>query len=95
MDDLETPTIYTVGKIVKSGIPVMVYRYYMLVYKWLWLLPYTVIGLKSLSTCYDSGDQDSVIPFTGTRNLVYKLAKALGLKTTVPYRPWFEGKQVS
>ncbi|KAB2012983.1 hypothetical protein ES319_D09G126800v1 [Gossypium barbadense] len=66
MDDLETPTIYTVGKIVKSGIPVMVY----------------------------SGDQDSVIPFTGTRNLVYKLAKALGLKTTVPYRPWFEGKQV-
>ncbi|XWS58978.1 hypothetical protein CRYUN_Cryun08bG0080900 [Craigia yunnanensis] len=41
-----------------------------------------------------SGDQDSVIPFTGTRTLVYKLAKALGLKTTVPYRPWFEGKQV-
>ncbi|WRX23904.1 Peptidase S10 [Theobroma cacao] len=41
-----------------------------------------------------SGDQDSVIPFTGTRTLVYKLAKALGLNTTVPYRPWFEGKQV-
>ncbi|XVE60954.1 hypothetical protein DITRI_Ditri06bG0002300 [Diplodiscus trichospermus] len=41
-----------------------------------------------------SGDQDSVVPFTGTRTLVYKLAKVLGLKTTVPYRPWFEGKQV-
>ncbi|XP_021297402.1 serine carboxypeptidase-like 45 [Herrania umbratica] len=41
-----------------------------------------------------SGDQDSVIPFIGTRILVYKLAKVLGLNTTVPYRPWFEGKQV-
>ncbi|XWS43018.1 hypothetical protein CRYUN_Cryun16bG0064800 [Craigia yunnanensis] len=40
-----------------------------------------------------SGDQDDVIPFTGTRTLVYKLEKLLGLKTTVPYRPWFEGKQ--
>uniref|UniRef100_A0A2N9EQC6 Carboxypeptidase n=1 Tax=Fagus sylvatica TaxID=28930 RepID=A0A2N9EQC6_FAGSY len=41
-----------------------------------------------------SGDQDAVIPFTGTRTLVNGLAKELGLKTTVPYRPWFEGKQV-
>ncbi|KAF5480528.1 hypothetical protein F2P56_001270 [Juglans regia] len=41
-----------------------------------------------------SGDQDSVIPFTGTRTLVHGLAMELGLKTTVPYRAWFEGKQV-
>ncbi|GKV45210.1 hypothetical protein SLEP1_g52318 [Rubroshorea leprosula] len=41
-----------------------------------------------------SGDQDSVIPFTGTRTLIYKLAKEFGLKTTVPYRAWFESKQV-
>lgn len=41
-----------------------------------------------------SGDQDSVIPFIGTRTLVNKLAKELGLKTTVPYRAWFESKQV-
>ncbi|XP_015897984.3 serine carboxypeptidase-like 45 isoform X1 [Ziziphus jujuba] len=41
-----------------------------------------------------SGDQDSVIPFIGSRSLVNKLAKELGLKTTVPYRVWFEGKQV-
>lgn len=44
---------------------------------------------------FDSGDQDAVLPFTGTRKLVYRLAKLLGLNTTVPYRPWFEGKQVN
>ncbi|PQM42139.1 serine carboxypeptidase-like 45 [Prunus yedoensis var. nudiflora] len=42
-----------------------------------------------------SGDQDSVIPLTGTRTLVHRLAKGLGLKTTVPYRVWFEEKQVA
>ncbi|XP_022980789.1 serine carboxypeptidase-like 45 [Cucurbita maxima] len=41
-----------------------------------------------------SGDQDSVIPLTGSRTLVHKLAKELGLETTVPYRVWFEGQQV-
>ncbi|KAK6250317.1 Peptidase S10 [Theobroma cacao] len=41
-----------------------------------------------------SGDQDSVIPLTGSRTLVRGLAKELGLETTVPYRVWFEGKQV-
>ncbi|KAJ1436040.1 Serine carboxypeptidase, serine active site [Sesbania bispinosa] len=41
-----------------------------------------------------SGDQDSVVPFIGTRRLVDKLAKRLGLKTTVPYSAWFVGKQV-
>ncbi|KAF3457501.1 hypothetical protein FNV43_RR02159 [Rhamnella rubrinervis] len=41
-----------------------------------------------------SGDQDSVIPFIGSRSMVNRLAKELGLKTTVPYRVWFEGKQV-
>ncbi|KAJ0973542.1 hypothetical protein J5N97_021501 [Dioscorea zingiberensis] len=41
-----------------------------------------------------SGDQDSVIPLTGSRTLIQKLAKELGLNTTVPYRVWFEGQQV-
>ena len=42
-----------------------------------------------------SGDQDSVIPLTGSRKLVNGLAKELGLRTTVPYRVWFEGQQVN
>ncbi|XP_023888952.1 serine carboxypeptidase-like 45 isoform X1 [Quercus suber] len=42
-----------------------------------------------------SGDQDSVIPLTGTRTLVNGLAKELGLNTTVPYRAWFGGTQVA
>ncbi|KAG5556020.1 hypothetical protein RHGRI_006604 [Rhododendron griersonianum] len=42
-----------------------------------------------------SGDQDSVIPLTGTRTLVNGLARELGLNTTVPYRVWFEGSQVA
>uniref|UniRef100_A0A7N0TIF6 Carboxypeptidase n=1 Tax=Kalanchoe fedtschenkoi TaxID=63787 RepID=A0A7N0TIF6_KALFE len=41
-----------------------------------------------------SGDQDSVIPFIGTRTLVDGLGRELGLNTTVPYRVWFEGRQV-
>ncbi|GAV71467.1 Peptidase_S10 domain-containing protein [Cephalotus follicularis] len=41
-----------------------------------------------------SGDQDSVIPLTGSRKLVHGLAEELGLKTSVPYRVWFEGQQV-
>ncbi|KAJ6339487.1 hypothetical protein OIU77_007447 [Salix suchowensis] len=41
-----------------------------------------------------SGDQDSVIPLTGSRTVVHRVAKELGLDTTVPYRVWFAGKQV-
>ncbi|KAF9668089.1 hypothetical protein SADUNF_Sadunf15G0091800 [Salix dunnii] len=41
-----------------------------------------------------SGDQDSVIPLTGSRTVVHRVAKELGLNTTVPYRVWFAGKQV-
>lgn len=41
-----------------------------------------------------SGDQDSVLPLTGSRVLVNGLAKDLGLKTTVPYRSWLSDKQV-
>ena len=41
-----------------------------------------------------SGDQDSVIPFTGTRTLISNLAASLQLNTTVPYSVWFQGKQV-
>ncbi|XP_043693650.1 serine carboxypeptidase-like 45 isoform X2 [Telopea speciosissima] len=41
-----------------------------------------------------SGDEDSVIPLTGTRTLLHGLANKLGLNTTTTYRAWFEGKQV-
>ncbi|KAK8448701.1 hypothetical protein SEVIR_7G086400v4 [Setaria viridis] len=64
--DLQIPTINTVGALVKSGIPVLVY----------------------------SGDQDSVIPLTGSRTLVSRLASRLRLNATAPYRAWFQGKQV-
>lgn len=49
---------------------------------------------SGLAVLVYSGDQDSVIPFTGTRSLVSKLAKDLRLKTTVPYRAWLSGNQV-
>ncbi|KAL3835743.1 hypothetical protein ACJIZ3_010479 [Penstemon smallii] len=41
-----------------------------------------------------SGDQDSVIPLTGSRELVHRLAQELKLTTTTTYRVWFAGKQV-
>ncbi|KAL2543452.1 Serine carboxypeptidase-like 45 [Abeliophyllum distichum] len=41
-----------------------------------------------------SGDQDSVIPLTGSRTLVHGLAEELGLRTSTPYRVWFAGMQV-
>ncbi|CAO2829666.1 unnamed protein product [Amaranthus hypochondriacus] len=41
-----------------------------------------------------SGDQDSVIPLTGSRTLVKRLADELKLNTSVPYRVWFVGMQV-
>ncbi|GMY19403.1 serine carboxypeptidase-like 46 [Fagus crenata] len=56
-----------------------------------------VVGLlvkSGIRALVYSGDQDGAIPFTGSRTLVNGLAKELGLKTTVPYRAWFEGKQV-
>ncbi|KAF2288361.1 hypothetical protein GH714_007051 [Hevea brasiliensis] len=33
-------------------------------------------------------------PLTGSRTLIHQLAEELGLKTSVPYRVWFEGQQV-
>uniref|UniRef100_A0A0E0KPZ6 Carboxypeptidase n=2 Tax=Oryza punctata TaxID=4537 RepID=A0A0E0KPZ6_ORYPU len=41
-----------------------------------------------------SGDQDSVIPLTGSRTVVHRLAARLRLKATTAYRVWFEGRQV-
>ncbi|XP_047971767.1 serine carboxypeptidase-like 45 [Salvia hispanica] len=41
-----------------------------------------------------SGDQDSVIPLTGSRRLVHRLARALKLRSSTPYRVWFAGMQV-
>ncbi|XWS60204.1 hypothetical protein CRYUN_Cryun07bG0015400 [Craigia yunnanensis] len=52
-----------------------------------------LVGVRRWAVC-SNGDQDSVIPLTGSRTLVGGLAKELGLETTVPYRVWFEGKQV-
>ncbi|KAJ6741664.1 CARBOXYPEPTIDASE [Salix viminalis] len=49
---------------------------------------------SGLAVLVYSGDQDSVIPFTGTRSLVSKVAKDLRLKTTVPYRAWLSGNQI-
>ncbi|KAB5551678.1 hypothetical protein DKX38_008989 [Salix brachista] len=49
---------------------------------------------SGLAVLVYSGDQDSVIPFTGTRSLVSRVAKDLRLKTTVPYRAWLSGNQV-
>lgn len=56
----------------------------------IWLI---VVLITYVLKC--SGDQDSVIPLTGSRTLVNRLAKELGLKTTVTYRVWFEGQQVN
>ncbi|CAI8616006.1 unnamed protein product [Vicia faba] len=42
-----------------------------------------------------SGDQDSVIPFIGTRSLINGLAKDLGLKVTRHHQVWFHGTQVA
>ncbi|KAL8099161.1 hypothetical protein AgCh_031727 [Apium graveolens] len=52
-----------------------------------------LIGVKKWEVC-SNGDQDSILPLTGTRTLLHGLAKQLGLNTTVPYRVWFQGKQV-
>ncbi|KAF3334449.1 serine carboxypeptidase-like 45 [Carex littledalei] len=57
----------------------------------------TIVGLlvkSGIRVLVYSGDQDSVIPLTGSRTLVHNLANEIGLKTSVPYRVWFEGKQV-
>ncbi|CAK9146493.1 unnamed protein product [Ilex paraguariensis] len=57
-----------------------------------------ILGLlvkSGLRVLVYSGDQDSVIPLTGTRALVNGLAKEMGLNTTVPYSVWFEGTQVA
>ncbi|KAK3042506.1 hypothetical protein RJ639_000230 [Escallonia herrerae] len=57
----------------------------------------SIVGLlvkEGVPVLIYSGDQDSVIPLTGSRSLVHGLAKELGLNITVPYRVWFEGQQV-
>lgn len=54
----------------------------------------TIISVDSIFCFTHSGDQDSVIPLTGSRTLVQGLAQELGLKTSVPYRVWFAGMQV-
>ncbi|KAL5154740.1 Serine carboxypeptidase-like 45 [Glycine soja] len=54
---------------------------------------FVLVVIINLNEVY-TGDQDSVIPCMGTRRLVDRLAKTLGLKTTVPYSSWFVDKQV-
>ncbi|KAH7426059.1 hypothetical protein KP509_11G082900 [Ceratopteris richardii] len=41
-----------------------------------------------------SGDQDSVVPFIGTRSLVRQLAGSLRLRASVPYSAWYDRRQV-
>jgi serine carboxypeptidase-like clade II len=103
--NLRNPTITIVGSLVKSGIRVLVYRY---ISKWisqpLFFFSYQTGDMPALYFACQfynlfllrcSGDQDSVIPLTGSRTLVHNLANQIGLKATVPYRVWFEGKQVN
>ncbi|MCD7466655.1 Serine carboxypeptidase-like 45 [Datura stramonium] len=57
----------------------------------------SIVGLlvkERIPVLIYSGDQDSVVPLTGSRSVVHKLAKQMGLNTTVPYRVWFAGQQV-
>ncbi|CAN4098317.1 unnamed protein product [Withania somnifera] len=57
----------------------------------------SIVGLlvkERIPVLIYSGDQDSVIPLTGSRSAVHQLAKRMGLNTTVPYRVWFAGQQV-
>nr|XP_043611117.1 serine carboxypeptidase-like 45 [Erigeron canadensis] len=59
------------------------------------MTPVLVSLLKSgIRVFVFSGDQDSVLPLTGTRVVVNGLAKQLGLNTTIAYRAWFSGNQV-
>lgn len=41
-----------------------------------------------------SGDEDTVIPFGGTRRMINELAVMNNLNTTIPYSAWFDGGQV-
>ncbi|KAL5131185.1 Serine carboxypeptidase-like 45 [Glycine soja] len=54
----------------------------------------TLLVVGSLIKLELSGDQGSVIPLTGSRTLVQKLARKLGLNSTVLYTVWFEGQHV-
>ncbi|KAL6272484.1 hypothetical protein ACE6H2_023176 [Prunus campanulata] len=101
MQNLETPMLPLLGALVNSGIRILVYRYiYTILIDVQKLLDINNV-IKSFTNHKNhilnlfSGDQDSVIPLTGTRTLVHRLAKGLGLKTAVPYRVWFEEKQVA
>ncbi|XP_071720100.1 serine carboxypeptidase-like 45 [Rutidosis leptorrhynchoides] len=59
------------------------------------MTPVLVSLLKSgIRVFVYSGDQDSVLPLTGTRVVINGLVKQLGLNTTLPYRAWFNGNQV-
>ncbi|XP_056848023.1 serine carboxypeptidase-like 42 isoform X2 [Raphanus sativus] len=42
-----------------------------------------------------SGDQDSIIPFLGTRTIIRELAHDLNFSTTLPYRHWYHRDQVA
>ncbi|KAF3774013.1 Serine carboxypeptidase II-1 [Nymphaea thermarum] len=68
-------------------------------YKWLDVAIPTIPLLGSIvksgiPVLVYSGDQDSVVPLTGSRTQIDGLAARLGLNTSVPYRVWFAGKQV-
>lgn len=49
---------------------------------------------KGLRIWIYSGDQDSVVPLTGTRTQMDSLASKLGLSTSIPYSAWYAHGQV-
>jgi len=54
------------------------------------MLPvYNSLLTKNISIMVYSGDVDAIVPFTGTRAWLDKLA----LPVAAPFRPWFLGKQ--
>lgn len=50
--------------------------------------------MEGLHILIFSGDQDSVVPLLGTRSLVRRLAGDLRLRTSSPYRAWYDKGQV-
>ncbi len=52
-------------------------------------LSYNSLLTKNISIMVYSGDVDAIVPFTGTRAWLDKLA----LPIAAPFRPWFLGKQ--
>ncbi|MQM00187.1 hypothetical protein Taro_032919 [Colocasia esculenta] len=51
------------------------------------------LAKEDLSIWVFSGDQDSVVPLTGTRSQITKLGRSLNLSRNAIYRPWYSHRQ--